>query len=139
MASKIGLIPPFGQQCPSWPLFRHLEQQAQQQKLVNCKTLVTSILQMLTIALLRRWLWVRAPPNPNFVSNPSFPSKTANKAVWQAIKAIQIVGEIGIEEWGQKRQNGHENLEKEQQRATYWTRWKHTGMSQENATGYGYP
>jgi hypothetical protein len=23
MASKIGLIPPFGPQCPSWPLFRH--------------------------------------------------------------------------------------------------------------------
>ena len=28
------------------------------------KILITSILQMLTIALLRRWLWVRAPPNP---------------------------------------------------------------------------
>jgi hypothetical protein len=33
MASKIGLIPPFGPQCPSWPLFGHLEQQAQQQKI----------------------------------------------------------------------------------------------------------
>jgi hypothetical protein len=28
------------------------------------KILITSILQMLTIALLRRLLWVRAPPNP---------------------------------------------------------------------------
>src|SRR5690348_2892696 len=36
-------------------------------KWVNRKTLVTSILQMLTTALLRRWLWVRASPNPIFV------------------------------------------------------------------------
>jgi hypothetical protein len=73
MASKIGLIPPFGQQCPSWPLFRHLEQQAQQQKLVNCKTLVTSILQMLTIALLRRWLRVQVVVNPLFSFQLVFP------------------------------------------------------------------
>src|SRR5262245_50845144 len=38
-----------------------------------------------------------------------------------------------------KRSKGQENLEKEQQRATYWQRWKHIGMSQENVTGYGYP
>ena len=29
------------------------------------KGLMTSILEIQTIALLRRWLWVRAPPNPN--------------------------------------------------------------------------
>ena len=39
-------------------------------KLAICKMLITSILQMVTIALLRRWLWVRAPPNPVSVSNP---------------------------------------------------------------------
>ena len=35
-------------------------------KLRYRKMLVTSVLSITTIALLRRWLWVRAPPNPIF-------------------------------------------------------------------------
>ena len=43
---------------------------------------------MLTIALLRRWFWVRVPANPISVSNPSFPREIANEAICQAIEEI---------------------------------------------------
>jgi len=49
----------------------------------------------------------------------------------QAEKPIQVEAK--------KRQKGHENLEKEQQRATYCCLWKHIGMSQENVIVFGYP
>jgi len=32
-----------------------------------CKMLLKSILQIVNIALLRRWLWVRVPPNPSLL------------------------------------------------------------------------
>ena len=34
----------------------------------NAKCLKERLLQTKTIALLTRWLWVRAPPNPNILS-----------------------------------------------------------------------
>ena len=37
-------------------------------KFTICKMFITSILQIVNIALLRRWLWVRAPPNPDLAS-----------------------------------------------------------------------
>jgi hypothetical protein len=44
---------------------------------------------MYNSALLRRWLWVRVPPNPISIFRRGFPSETADKAEWQAFNARQ--------------------------------------------------
>jgi hypothetical protein len=74
-ANKIGLIPPLAHNALLGRYFDILSNKHSNKKCVNRKTLVTSILKMLTIALLRRWLRDQVSAQFSFSFSARFPGE----------------------------------------------------------------
>ena len=85
----------------------------------------------------RRWFWVRVPVDPKCNSRFRASREASLRAAPRPIKVHEQKRKTGVCEWGQKRQNGHENLEKQQQTATYLNAWKRGGTKVEIATAFG--
>jgi hypothetical protein len=66
-------------------------------------------------------LWVRAPPNPIWISQPRFSREAALGAVERPIRHLKS-GRNRVNNAVKKRQKGQENLEKQQQT------WRHEGQ-----------
>jgi hypothetical protein len=75
-----------------------------------------------------------SPTQPNWISPPCILRETAPEAAkWQLELRANKAGE-GVNRRGQKRQNGHENLEKQQQ---VWMRGSEVVQSPKLLSGLG--
>jgi hypothetical protein len=79
-------------QCPSWPLFSLDSNKCSNKKQDESKFLIVRILQTNTIALLRRWLWVRAPPNPKI----SIRTRKSAEPLWKPFGGRKLTIQCAI-------------------------------------------